>query len=129
MTHLGDQLSAYVDGQLSGGERSRADEHLEVCEVCRIELASVEEARTWVRGLPLLDLPDGLAPRRASRSNRRRWAWAASVAVAGVLALGVAIDPGEPANPFDMGVLDDQHTARVVGEPGISTIRGPGEGP
>lgn len=131
MTHLGDLISAYLDGELSGSERRDAEAHLAGCEHCRDELAAVDAARITVRGLTSIEPPSSaLRPGSASRRVLRpRWAWAASLVMAGLLALGLAVGPGEPASPFDMGVLDDQHVARVVSDPGISTIRGSGDGP
>jgi anti-sigma factor RsiW len=41
MTHLGDRLSALVDGELDGAERDRAYAHLASCEQCRTEAAEL----------------------------------------------------------------------------------------
>jgi anti-sigma factor RsiW len=41
MTHLGDRLSALVDGELGGAERDRAYAHLASCEQCRTEAAEL----------------------------------------------------------------------------------------
>jgi anti-sigma factor RsiW len=41
MTHLGDRLSALVDGELDGAERDRAYAHLAGCEQCRTEAAEL----------------------------------------------------------------------------------------
>jgi anti-sigma factor RsiW len=41
MSHLGDRLSALVDGELDGAERDRAHAHLASCEQCRIEAADL----------------------------------------------------------------------------------------
>jgi anti-sigma factor RsiW len=37
MSHLGDLLSALVDGELSGAELDRANAHLAACGACRVE--------------------------------------------------------------------------------------------
>ena len=41
MTHLGDRLSALIDGELDGAERDRAHAHLASCEQCRTEAAEL----------------------------------------------------------------------------------------
>lgn len=123
MNHLDDLLSAWLDGELAPEARNDAARHLAACAVCRDELAVVEAARAAVRGLPLLD---GVAVAASARPRlrSRRVAWAAAAAATAVLAAGLWIGPGEPGSAFEMDVLDQQHTARVVGDPGISTFRG-----
>jgi anti-sigma factor RsiW len=41
MSHLGDRLSALIDGELDGAERDRAYAHLASCEPCRTEAAEL----------------------------------------------------------------------------------------
>jgi anti-sigma factor RsiW len=41
MSHLGDRLSALIDGELDGAERDRAFAHLASCEQCRTEAAEL----------------------------------------------------------------------------------------
>ena len=41
MTHLGERLSALIDGELDGAERDRASAHLASCEQCRTEAAEL----------------------------------------------------------------------------------------
>jgi hypothetical protein len=40
-----------------------------------------------------------------------------------VLVVGLAVGPGEPGPSVDLDTLAERHTARVVFEPGISTLR------
>jgi len=132
MSHLGDALGAYLDGEIDDAERSGVTVHLAECEVCRAELGDVSWARSAVRGLPVLALPGGLAvrgSRRPRRGFRPVWAWAASAFAVTALALGLVIAPGQVDTAFDIGTLVDRHVARVVVDPGISTIRGPVNGP
>jgi len=121
VTHPGDLLSAYVDGESPAAERRMIDGHLDECASCRSELAVLVEARAAVRTLPVLDME---APRRPGRRLLRpSVAWAFSGVAAVALALGLAFAPGEPETTFDLDTLRDQHTARVVVDPGISTVR------
>ena len=47
-------LSSYIDGQVSGAESSRVDEHLATCEECRLELDSLRSTVGLLQGLPQL---------------------------------------------------------------------------
>jgi anti-sigma factor RsiW len=51
MSHLGDRLSALVDGELGGAERDRAHAHLAGCEQCRAEAAELRALKQKLRGL------------------------------------------------------------------------------
>jgi len=56
MSHLGDRLSALVDGELDGAERDRAYAHLASCEQCRSEAAELralkQKLSTLLPGAP-----------------------------------------------------------------------------
>jgi anti-sigma factor RsiW len=64
MSHLGDRLSALVDGELDGAERDRVHAHLASCDPCRAEAA---ELRALKRTLGTLT--DG-APSEAAMTRR-----------------------------------------------------------
>jgi anti-sigma factor RsiW len=51
MSHLGDRLSALVDGELSGAERDRAYAHLAGCAQCRAEAAQLRALKQKLRSL------------------------------------------------------------------------------
>jgi anti-sigma factor RsiW len=51
MSHLGDRLSALVDGELDGAELDRAHAHLAGCEQCRVEAAELRALKQKLRGL------------------------------------------------------------------------------
>lgn len=51
MSHLGDRLSALVDGELDGAELDRAHAHLAGCEQCRAEAAELRALKQKLRGL------------------------------------------------------------------------------
>ena len=56
MSHLGDRLSALVDGELDGAERDRVHAHLASCEQCRTEAAELrvlkQKLSTLMTGAP-----------------------------------------------------------------------------
>jgi anti-sigma factor RsiW len=51
MSHLGDRLSALVDGELDGAELDRAHAHLAGCEQCRAEAAGLRALKQKLRAL------------------------------------------------------------------------------
>ena len=51
MSHLGDQLSALVDGELSGAELDRANAHLAACGACRVEANALRRLKDDLRSL------------------------------------------------------------------------------
>jgi anti-sigma factor RsiW len=129
MRHPDDLLSALLDDELAPDERSDVAAHLRECDPCRVELADLAVARTTLRGLPRLELPASLlAPQEDAGDavvvplRRRRSVWAASVAAAMVL-VGLTVTNGGPAPAADIDTLAEQHTARVVVDPGFATIR------
>jgi anti-sigma factor RsiW len=123
VTHLGDLLSALLDGELDAAGRRRAGAHLAECEPCRIELSRVDSARMALRGLPVLEAPTGVIP-RGRRPRLLSPAWGTAVAAAAALVVGLAVGPGTPDATVPIDTLGDQHNARVVGDPGIATFRG-----
>ena len=64
MSHLGDRLSALVDGELGAAELDRAHAHLAGCEQCRAEAAELRALKRKLRGLT-----DG-APAEAAMTRR-----------------------------------------------------------
>src|SRR5260370_38921284 len=51
MSHLGDRLSAFVDGELSHDERDRLLAHLASCQDCRAEAAALRALKRRVGAL------------------------------------------------------------------------------
>jgi anti-sigma factor RsiW len=85
MSHLGDRLSALVDGELDGAELDRAHAHLASCEQCRAEAADLRTLKAQLRGLTdgapseaamtmrliAMTGPGGPLPSRRQRARRR----------------------------------------------------------
>jgi len=63
VSHLGRNLSALVDGELSPAERDRAHAHLAACEQCRAEANALRELKKRMRGLPDAPVGDALTRR------------------------------------------------------------------
>jgi anti-sigma factor RsiW len=123
-THLGDALSALLDGELSMAQQETARAHLAGCTECSDELAAVGQARSWVRGLPQVDPPFGFyerilldrplpgTPRFGGNPGLRRRAGVAAfgAAAAAVTVLGVGSPAARPVNP-SMPRLVEAHAA------------------
>ncbi len=133
MSHPGDLLSAYLDGEVTPDERRVVETHLPGCGECRTEIDELSGARAAVRSLPMMDLPPGLLPEPEPVAVVRRFpsrpiAWAAAAVAAGLLAVGL-MTGGDQGPVFDLSNLSERHTARVVVDPGISTLRASVGGP
>src|SRR5579859_2143347 len=51
MNHLGELLTAFVDGELTGAERDRVTAHLVRCERCRTDSAALRDLKKRLAGL------------------------------------------------------------------------------
>ena len=124
MTHPGDLLSALLDGRLDAAERRAVEAHVESCRSCRDELEAVGAARRMLRNLPIVEPPPGLLPSPVRRPVvRPAWAWAAAGAAAAALAVGITLGATQQPPTIDIDTFADQHTARVLVQPGIQTVR------
>jgi anti-sigma factor RsiW len=59
---IGELMSAYLDGELRDGELGQVVSHLTDCLACIAEFHDLKEARTAVRMLPILQVPDRVMP-------------------------------------------------------------------
>lgn len=126
-THLGEQLSAYLDGQLDTNEHDFVISHLEFCTDCRLELHELDGARTAIRSLPGLDPPQFIAVHQArieqDRWSRRRVLTAgAGIAAAAALVVATFGGSGTGGADIDINPFLDQHQARVGVEAGIGIV-------
>ncbi len=106
-----DNLSAFLDGQLSAREHSRVERHLQGCKACREDLESLRQTVSLLRSVPMLQpprsffIPAGeVAKQRQVRRRRLSYVYLqAATAVATVLLVlmvsGDAILRFLPAQP------------------------------
>jgi len=95
--HLGEALSALVDGQLASDDEAAALDHLAGCDECAAELASVTAVRNLVRALPPVEplRPLVALPVEHRRPSRLAGMLAAAAAMVAMLLLsGVQPDAG-----------------------------------
>jgi anti-sigma factor RsiW len=133
VTHSGDLLSALLDGELTPEEIRTVSDHLDVCAACRTELAAATAVRTALRSLPVLDPPPGLLPGISSAPRRRFvqpvWGWAGAGAAALALSMGLVLGTAAGPAPMDLDGFAEQHTARILVQPGVQTVRAVMESP
>jgi anti-sigma factor RsiW len=97
-THLGDELSALLDGELTADEQAAVASHLATCDECRAELEATRTVRGRLRSAGAVDPPFGFYERLTRK--RRRWpavasaAAAVAIAAACVAIVGFAVQPG-----------------------------------
>jgi anti-sigma factor RsiW len=114
--HLGEQLSAYLDGELVTLEMPVVSAHLNTCIECRRELAELDKSRTAVRALPGIEPPEFLEVHRVAKDDRKHGRRTALAVVSGVAAVALAFTFGpftsEPEpTAVSISDLQSRHTA------------------
>ena len=137
--HLGDLLSALVDGELDPAQVAAAQAHVARCPSCAAELDDVTTARALVRGLPALDPPFGFYERilrddrvlrptsKAARAGagwtpRRVAAAAFGSAAAAVMLLGLAPPRDTPVTPPVNSLVEAHATGASFGSDPLSRL-------
>lgn len=90
MTHLGEFLSALVDGELSGTELDRANAHLAACGACRVEAQALRQLKRQLRALAEVADADGMTARLLAMAGEQ------AVPAGPVPARRLALAPGAP---------------------------------
>lgn len=114
--HLGEQLSAYLDGELITMEMPAVVAHLDSCTECRRELAELDRSRTAVRALPGLEAPEFLEVHRVAAKDTKRGLRTAVAVASGIAAITIAFSLGpfsSDPEPTAVSIVDLQsrHTA------------------
>ncbi|MGH8873674.1 MAG: anti-sigma factor family protein [Acidimicrobiia bacterium] len=131
MTHPGELLSAYLDGEATSADREEVTGHLGGCSECRADLEGLQAARAALRSLPMVEVPAGLlsgegaevAPLHRSRLAYGR-RWAATMAAVLVLVIGLAtLAAPTPPIPVSMQDLSTQFGARKSLDPVFNPAR------
>jgi len=123
--HLGDMISALLDGELTPGELAAAEGHLTGCESCRAELEETATARHLVRDLPPVEPPFAFF-RHVQRTQRwrRPAAWlAVAASVVAVVAIGVSPRDQHVAPP--VGRFVEAHATASPGGDLVSNLGPP----
>ncbi|GMQ86766.1 MAG: hypothetical protein BMS9Abin07_2361 [Acidimicrobiia bacterium] len=119
--HLGEQLSAYLDGELSAAEQREVSDHVINCADCRAQLHDLDRARIAVRSLPGVETGQFDKIPVFPRSRRRRAVAAGSIGIAAAVAviLGLAFG-GQQQPSISLDDLTTFHIARASAEPGFA---------
>lgn len=126
MSHPGELISAYLDGELHGAEFDLLVEHLGACGRCSAELEELHRVRAAVRSLPILDLPTGLVLEAdpvviPMRRNKGLWVGVAAAVVAFVIAVAAIITP--PASSISVEDLNSRFGARASLDPAFGPAK------
>ena len=135
----GDRLSTFLDDELADPDAMAVARHLDGCERCLRELASLRATRDALRALPALQAPvltagvQGRAHRASGRFERSRRAAggfrlavvAGSMSVLLAAAYVLGDDPGGIEPTTELFVVE--HVARMVGGP-VPTPAAGGDG-
>lgn len=135
--HIGEELSAFLDGELTTAEVPIVTAHLHTCQECRFELADLDRSRTAIRALPGIEPPDFLEvhrelSRRKKRRKKRGVRTALAVASgAAAVALIFTISPfGTSSVPAAITISDlDARHAAVASVPSAVQVSNPGTAP
>ncbi|MFI0422501.1 anti-sigma factor family protein [Spongiactinospora sp. 9N601] len=106
MSHLGERVSALVDGELGHSERDRALAHLTFCTDCRAEVEALRALKSRLRALDGPAMPADLT-----------------------MSLLRMSEPGGPLPPRIRPFPDASHTFGGVPIPGMHTISPPDNRP
>jgi len=129
--HLGDALSALLDGELVAAQEEVARAHVARCPDCAQELVAVRDARTWLRALPPVDPPfgfyqrillDGGRPQFPANLRRRAGLAAFGAAAAAVTVLGVGSPSTRPVSPAGPRLVEAHATSASVGADLLSKL-------
>lgn len=141
--HLGDLLSALLDGELAPPQEQAAHAHIATCPPCSQELAAVGQARSWVRALPPVEPPFGLYERMLldgqpllrndqpllrveshdlASLRRRAGLAAAGAAAIAVTVLGVGSPSPRPVSPAVPRLVEAHATSASVGADLLSKL-------
>ena len=73
---IGEQLSAYLDNELTAQEHKAVERHLATCEDCRWDLNTLRQTVQWTQALPTLPLPRVFTiPASVEPARARRQSW------------------------------------------------------
>ena len=76
--YVEEQLSAYLDGELSPQEQGAVSQHLAACNACQWQFDTLQQTVQWARELPTIPVPRVFAisaPARPVPAPRQRSGW------------------------------------------------------
>ena len=129
MRHVGELASAYLDGETTLEESSRLIAHLEGCQACQREMDDLHSARSLLRSLPILEMPESLSIDLGLIQDviplRRRpvtWIGGAAAAVAVFVVTATALTPAPVG--ITLNDVSTGYERQVLVEGGLSPMVG-----
>lgn len=127
-----DQLSAYVDQELTGTARQELEEHLKGCETCRRRLEALRQTVNAIRAVPQ-ETPPRAFTIPAQRRQSFRWlptvAWAGGAAAAALIVVSVGISLSNLNRAGGAATTANQYRGGAgAPEKGNSNLSQPGPG-
>lgn len=88
-----EELSAYIDQELTGTARQELETHLQTCETCRRRLEALRQTVSAVKALPTEAPPRAftIPPQRQQRNPAIGWGWAGGALAAACLVIVVSV--------------------------------------
>ena len=127
--HLGDVISALLDGELAPAARAAAEAHLAECSACAAEYEQTAAVRSAVRALPPVDPPFGLIERMllaetpaAAPRGRRPPLWLAGAAAAVSLVVVAVVPRDNHTVQPPVATFVDAHAAATPGADPVSGL-------
>ncbi len=126
MTHPSELISAYLDGEIHGRDLGELMEHLSSCGRCTAEMEDLQNVRTAVRSLPVLELPRGVVPEADAEviplhKNKGMWMGVAAAVVALVIAVAALVTP--PPGSVSVDDLNSRFGARASLDPAFGPAK------
>lgn len=129
MIHLGELLSAYLDGETTADETKRVVAHLASCDRCSDEMSDIHAARGALRSLPVLDMPADVFERLGVSPTvvpirKRPLTWVAAAAAAILIFVATATLTAPDAIGVTLNDLSFYHEQQQQIDPGIAPSMG-----
>ena len=129
MIHLGELASAYLDGETTEQEAAKLVAHLGSCQGCQREMEDLHAARSLLRSLPVLEMPEsirvdlGLVPNVVPLARRPlTWVGAAAAAVMIFIVAATATAP-EPVG-LSLREVSIQYEQQTLIDGGVLPVVG-----
>jgi len=102
-SHIGEQLSGYIDGELTQQQRQRVEQHCEKCSQCREDLQALRDLRERIAGVSLSPIGEDQwreTMNDPSVSTSRSIGWilfiVGTVLIGLMMVFGILMDPEVP---------------------------------
>ena len=129
MIHVGELASAYLDGETTPKEASRLVAHLADCDACQREMADLHAARSVLRSLPVLELPESIRVdlgliHDVVPLRRRPVAWVGAAAAAVMIFVAVATAAAPDSVGLTLVEVSAQYEQQTLVGGGVSPVVG-----